>query len=89
MYVVRHNHQDGPRQQLVSEKLNTLFVVIAKNQNIATFLFWLLEEEYENWYFILIGLQILTKIQLSEKLTDLEENDVRNLFYQVWIVNIE
>ena len=65
MYVVRHNHQAGPRQQLVSEKLNTLFVVIAKNQNIATFLFWLLEEEYENWYFILIGLQILTKIQLS------------------------
>ena len=91
MYVVRHNHQAGPRQQLVSEKLNTLFVVIAKNQNIATFLFWLLEEEYENenWFFILIGLQILTKIQLSEKLTDLEENDVRNLFYQVWIVNIE
>ena len=87
--IVCYNHQAGPRQQLVSEKLNTLFVVIAKNQNSATFLFWLLEEEYENWYFILIGLQILTKIQLSEKLTDLEENDVRNLFYQVWIVNIE
>ena len=29
----------------------------------------------------LLDFKILQKIQLSEKLTDLEENDVRNLLY--------